>query len=79
MWHWSRLRAVYNQDNREKVARDEAKFEAEEKERREKHRKAESDYRHAALLARVRGEPLVRIYCFLILRCCRHFHTPPEL
>lgn len=57
---WCLARAVYNQDNREKVARDEANFEEEEKERRAKHRKAESEYRHAALLARVRGELLVR-------------------
>lgn len=52
--------AVYNQDNREKVARDEAKYEAEQKVLREKNRKAESEFRHAALLARVRGAPLVR-------------------
>lgn len=51
-WH------VYNQDNREKVARDEAKYEAEQKVLREKNRKAESEFRHAALLARVRGAPL---------------------
>lgn len=53
--------AVYNQDNREKVARDEAKYEAEQKVLRDKNRRAESDFRHAALLARVRAQPLVRI------------------
>ena len=52
--------AVYNQDNREKVARDEAKYEAEQKVLRDKNRRAESDFRHAALLARVRAQPLVR-------------------
>ena len=51
--------AVYNQDNREKVARDEAKFEKEQAEKREQHRQAESQYRHAALLARARQQPLV--------------------
>ena len=51
--------AVYNQDNREKVARDEANFEKEQAEKREQHRQAESQYRHAALLARARQQPLV--------------------
>ena len=54
--------AVYNQDNREKVARDEAKYEEEQKVLRQKNRKAESEFRHAALLARVRAQPLVRTW-----------------
>ena len=64
--------AVYNQDNREKVARDEAKYEAEQKVLRDKNRRAESDFRHAALLARVRAQPLVRIWQL-------HAHASPVI
>eukprot|EP00208_Stichococcus_sp_RCC1054_P003459 CAMPEP_0206145392 /NCGR_PEP_ID=MMETSP1473-20131121/27192_1 /ASSEMBLY_ACC=CAM_ASM_001109 /TAXON_ID=1461547 /ORGANISM="Stichococcus sp, Strain RCC1054" /LENGTH=58 /DNA_ID=CAMNT_0053541579 /DNA_START=89 /DNA_END=262 /DNA_ORIENTATION=- len=44
-WH------VYNQDNREKVLRDELAFEEVQKAKRAKFQKAESEYRHALLLA----------------------------
>lgn len=50
---------MYNQDNREKVVKDEAAYEEVQKAKRAKHQKAESEYRHAIMLARVRGEPQV--------------------
>lgn len=49
-WH------VYNQDNREKVAKDEAAYEEVQKAKRAKHQQAESEYRHARMLGRARGE-----------------------
>lgn len=57
---WAAAAAVYNQDNREKVLRDELAFEEVQKAKRAKFQKAESEYRHALLLARARQEPLVR-------------------
>jgi hypothetical protein len=56
----SLLVAVYNQDNRLKVARDEAKYEAEQKELRDKHQAAERGFRHQLLLQRARERRAVR-------------------
>lgn len=47
-WH------VYNQDNREKVGRDEAKQREEDAQAEAKHAQAEREYRHQALLLRAR-------------------------
>ena len=47
--------AVYNQDNREKVERDERKHEAEERVRKAKHDAAESEHRRQILLQRAHG------------------------
>jgi hypothetical protein len=55
--------AVYNQDNREKVAKDEAAYEEVQKAKRAKHQQAESEYRHARMLGRARGELQVTILC----------------
>ncbi|KAK9819696.1 hypothetical protein WJX72_001330 [[Myrmecia] bisecta] len=46
---------VYGRENRLKVARDEAKYEEEERVKREKHTEAERAYRHKLLLQRARG------------------------
>ena len=46
---------MYNQDNREKVERDERAHEAEELLLRQKHEAAESEHRRQLLLARARG------------------------
>lgn len=49
---------MYNQDNREKVEKDERAHEAEERVRQQKHEQAESEYRRQLLLARARGTQL---------------------
>ncbi len=46
---------MYNQDNREKVKRDELKHEEEERLRKAKHDAAESEHRRQILLQRARG------------------------
>ncbi len=54
---------MYNQDNREQVLRDEQAYDEVQKAKRAKFEKAESEYRHACLLARARKEPLVSRRC----------------
>ena len=46
---------MYNQDNREKVKRDELKYEEEERLRKAKYDAAESEHRRQILLQRARG------------------------